>query len=46
MIEYFKLKNFMSYRDETELSFVASNKSGGKMKFLYHGTRLLMVKEF
>ena len=30
MIEYFKLKNFMSNRDETELSFVASNKSGGK----------------
>lgn len=30
MIEYFKLKNFISYRDETELSFVASNKSGGK----------------
>ena len=28
MIEYFKLKNFMSYRDETELSLVASNKSG------------------
>ena len=30
MIEYFRLKNFMSYRDETELSFVASNKNGGK----------------
>ena len=30
MIEYFRLKNFMSYRDETELSFVASNKNGTK----------------
>lgn len=30
MIEYFSLKNFMSYRDETELSFVASKKDASK----------------
>lgn len=30
MIEYFTLKNFMSYRDETELSFVASKKDATK----------------
>ena len=30
MIEYFKLANFMSYKDETELSFLASNKDGGR----------------
>lgn len=30
MIEYFSLKNFKSYRNETELSFVASKKDAGK----------------
>ena len=30
MIEYFTITNFMSYRDETELSFVASKKDAGK----------------
>lgn len=29
MIEYFKVKNFLSYRDETTLSFLASKKDGG-----------------
>ena len=30
MIETFIIKNYRSYRDRTELSFVASNKEGGK----------------
>ena len=29
MIEYFKVKNYKSYRDETILSFVASRKESG-----------------
>lgn len=32
MIETFIIKNYRSYRDRTELSFVASNKEGGKKK--------------
>lgn len=34
MIETFIIKNYRSYRDRTELSFVASNKEGGKKKDL------------
>lgn len=34
MIESFTIKNYMSYRDTTELSFVASKKEGGKIKDL------------
>ena len=34
MIELFTIKNYMSYRDTTELSFVASKKEGGKVKDL------------
>ena len=34
MIETFIKKNYRSYRDRTELSFVASNKEGGKKKDL------------
>ena len=34
MIETFIIKNYRSYRDKTELSFVASNKEGGKKKDL------------
>ena len=30
MIEYFAIRNYMSYRDRTELSFVASNKEEGR----------------
>ena len=34
MIETIIIKNYRSYRDRTELSFVASNKEGGKKKDL------------
>lgn len=34
MIETFIIKNYRSFRDRTELSFVASNKEGGKKKDL------------
>lgn len=34
MIETFIIKNYRSYRNRTELSFVASNKEGGKKKDL------------
>ena len=34
MIETFIIKNYRSYRDKTELLFVASNKEGGKKKRL------------
>lgn len=34
MIESFTIKNYMSYRDTTELSFVASKKEGSKAKDL------------
>lgn len=33
MIEYFAIKNFLSYRDRTELSFVASKKEGGVLEY-------------
>ena len=29
MVEYIAIKNFLSYRDKTELSFLASKKEGG-----------------
>ena len=32
MIESFIIKNYRSYRDVTELSFLASKKEGGKNK--------------
>lgn len=34
MIESFTIKNYRSYRDFTELSFVASKKEGSKTKDL------------
>lgn len=34
MIESFTIKNYRSYRNFTELSFVASKKEGGKTKDL------------
>ncbi len=34
MIESFLIKNYRCYREQTELSFVASNKEGGKTKEL------------
>ena len=44
MIETFIIKNYRSYRDRTELSFVASNKEGGKKKtYLQFGLKRLMV---
>lgn len=43
MIETFIIKNYRSYRDRTELSFVASNKEGGKKKiYLQFGIKKLM----
>lgn len=50
MIESFTIKNYMSYRDTTELSFVASKKDGGKARELppiwykeINGKRLLRM---
>ena len=47
MIETFIIKNYRSYRDKTELSFVASNKEGGKKKtYLLFGLRRSMVSVY
>ena len=32
MIESFIIQNYRCYRDKTEISFIASNKEGGKTK--------------